>query len=137
MTDEMPKMSTEEATGRALVARATFEKEAIWLPKLAVQHWNANEMVIRGKTFTECVIEGPAVMAVLTGTFFESCAMGTTTDAKTLLYRPVGNTKMAGVVGVADCRFVRCRFVQVGFTGSDELLDELATGIQTSPDASA
>lgn len=135
MTDETVPMSAEEAAGRAVVARTTFEKEAIWLPKLAVQHWNAGEMVIRNKTFTECVIEGPAVMAVLTGTFFESCAMGTTTDARTLLYRPVGTTKMAGVVGVADCRFVRCRFVQVGFTGSDDLLDELARNIQTSADA--
>ena len=125
-----PTLSADEAAGRALVARTTFEKEAVWLPSLAVQHWNADQMFIDGKTFTDCLIEGPAVMAVMTGTVFENCAMGTTTDVRNLLYRPVGQTKMAGVVGMANCRFVRCRFVQVGFTGSDQLIDELTAGIK-------
>lgn len=135
MTEDTAKMSAEEAAGRALVARKTFEKEAIWLPSLAVQHWNAGEMFIEGKTFTDCVIEGPAVMAVMNGTQFESCAMGTTTDARTLLYRPVSREKMAGVIGMSNCRFVRCQFVQVGYTGSDELLDELEHGIKRLSEA--
>ena len=127
MTDaaNTPEMSPEEAAGRALVARTTFEKEAVWLPQLAVHHWNAGQMAIEGKTFTDCVIEGPAVMAVMVGTAFDSCAMGTTSDMRTLLYRPLSQDKMAGLVGAKNCRFVRCRFVQVGFTGSDALLDEL------------
>lgn len=129
MTDQTPAptgdMSAEEAAGRALVARTGFEKEAVWLPSLAVQHWNAGQMFIDGKTFTDCVIEGPAVMAVMNGTVFESCAMGTTSDMRTLLYRPLSQDKMAGLVGMSNCRFVRCRFVQVGFTGSDQLLEDL------------
>ena len=130
MTDQTPEMSPEEAAGRALVARTTFEKESVWLPMLAVQHWNAGEMAIKDKTFTDCVIEGPAVMAVMNGTTFDNCARGTTTDVRTLLYRPVSKDKMAGVVGVSNCRFVRCRFAQVGFTGSDELLAELEGGVR-------
>ncbi|HEY0598940.1 hypothetical protein [Brevundimonas sp.] len=134
MTDETPRpdptMSAEEAAGRALVARTTFAKEAVWLPSLAVQHWNAGQMFIDGKTFTDCVIEGPAVMAVMNGTVFESCAMGTASDMRTLLYRPLGETKMAGVIGMSNCRFIQCRFVQVGFTGTDQLLDELEAGIK-------
>ena len=135
MTDQNPTMSAEEAAGRALVARTTFEKEPVWLPMLAVQHWNAGEMVIEGKTFTDCLIEGPGVMAVMNGTGFDSCAMGTTSDVASLLYRPVGKSKMAGVIGMSNCRFVRCRFVQVGFTGSDELLDILQAGIRASSEA--
>ena len=131
MTDETSKMSPEEAAGRAMVARTSFEKEAVWLPMLAVQHWNAGQMSIADKTFTDCVIEGPAVMAVMNGTQFDSCAMGAASDIRTLLFRPVGETKMAGVVGVANCRFVRCRFVQIGFTGSDEVLNALQSGIST------
>ena len=134
MTDQAapPKsepMSEEEIAGRAEVARTSYEKEAVWLPKLAVQHWNADQMFIDGKTFTDCLIEGPAVMAVMNGTTFDSCAMGTTSDAKTLLYRPLSDTKMSGVIGMANCKFVRCRFFQVGFTGMDSLLDELAESI--------
>ncbi|SFS31229.1 hypothetical protein [Brevundimonas viscosa] len=126
MTDTPETMSAEEAAGRALVARTSFEKEAVWLPSLAVQHWNAGQPVIDGKTFTDCLIEGPAVMAVMNGTTFDSCAMGATSDMRNLLYRPVSREKLAGVIGMSNCRFVRCRFAQVGFTGSDELLEELA-----------
>jgi len=134
MTDPTPTMSAEEAAGRALVARTTFEKEAVWLPQLAVQHWNAGQMFIEGKTFTDCVIEGPAVMAVMNGTTFDNCAMGTTTDIRNLLYRPLSTTKLAGVIGVSDCRFLRCRFVQVGFTGSDDLLEQLQGGVKSLSD---
>ncbi len=130
MTDQPHAMSAAEAAGRALVARTAFDKEAVWLPSLAVQHWNAGEMFIDGKTFTDCVLEGPAVVAVMNGTVFESCAMGTTSDVRSLLYRPVSQTKMAGVIGMSNCRFVRCRFVQVGFTGSDDLIEQLATGVK-------
>ncbi len=128
MTDQTPTVSAAEAAGRALVARTSFEKEAVWLPSLAVNHWNAGQMFIDGKTFTDCVIEGPAVLAVMNGTTFEACAMGVATDIKTLLFKPLG-AKMAGVVGMSNCKFVRCQFVQVGFTGADSLLAELEGGI--------
>lgn len=129
MSDPIPTLSPDEAAGPALVARTTFEKEAIWLPSFAVQHWNAGQMFIDGKTFTDCLIEGPGVMAVMNGTHFDSCAMGTTTDVRNLLYRPVSRTKLAGVIGMSNCRFLRCRFVQIGFTGQDELLDQLMEGV--------
>lgn len=133
---ETPKatFASNEAFGRALVARQTFEKEAVWLPLLTVHHWNAGQMSIKGKTFTDCLIEGPAVMAVMGDTQFQDCAMGITSDMKTLLYRPLGD-KLAGVVGFEDCSFVRCKFLQVGFTGSEALLEELQTKIGKAPDA--
>ena len=136
MTDQTPTMSAEEAAGRALVARTSFEKEAVWLPQLAVQHWNAGQMFIDGKTFTDCVIEGPGVMAVMNETSFDNCAMGTTTDVRNLLYRPLSTTKLAGVIGVSNCRFLRCRFVQVGFTGSEDLLEQLLGGVKSLSDVS-
>jgi len=135
MTDQNPTLSPEEAAGRAMVARTSFEKEAVWLPSLAVQHWNAGQMAIADKTFTDCLIEGPGVIAVMNGTVFENCAMGATTDVRNLLYKSVSRNKMAGVIGMANCRFVRCRFVQIGFTGSDELVDQLAEGVVSLSDA--
>jgi hypothetical protein len=134
MTDETPKMSAAEAAGRALVARTSFEKEAVWLPLLAVSHWNAGEMAITGKTFTDCVIEGPAVMAVINGTTFDSCNMGVAVNPRNLLLKPLGE-KIVGAVGMGDCRFVRCRFVQVAFTGDDGLLAELESGIAAGSSA--
>ena len=129
MTDKPPMMSADEAFGRELVARTTFEKEAVWLPVLAVHHWNAGQMAIDGKTFTDCAIEGPAIMAVMAGTVFESCNMGLTSDVRSLLYRPLSQTRITGVIGMSNCRFIRCRFAQVGFTGMDDLLAELEAGI--------
>ena len=64
-------------------------------------------------------------MAVMTGTTFNACHMGVSTNPKNLLYKPMGD-KLAGVVGMSNCAFVNCRFVQVGFTGSDDLLNDLA-----------
>lgn len=123
MTDHTT-MSAEEKFGRELVARTTFEKEAVWLPSLAVHHMNAGQTFIDGKTFTECLIEGPAVMAVMNGTSFDTCNLGVAADPKTLLLDPRGDM-IAGAVGMSNCRFVRCRFVQVAFTGAREMLDQI------------
>ena len=130
MTDTPKTMPLDAMANQDLVSRDAFEKEAIWLPAMAVQHWNAGKMSIEGKTFTDCLIEGPAVIAVMNDTTFDSCAMGTTTDTRNLLYKPMGQ-KLAGVVGMSNCTFVRCRFAQVGFTGSDGLLEQLQVGVKT------
>ncbi|HWW11922.1 MAG TPA: hypothetical protein VN018_05355 [Brevundimonas sp.] len=130
MTDTPKTMPLDAMANQDLVSRDAFEKEAIWLPAMAVQHWNAGKMSIEGKTFTDCLIEGPAVIAVMNDTTFDSCAMGTTTDTRNLLYKPMGQ-KLAGVVGMSNCTFVRCRFAQVGFTGSDGLLEQLQAGVKT------
>ena len=50
--------------------------------------------------------------------------MGVATNPRTLLLQPMGDM-IAGVVGMSNCRFVRCRFVQVGFTGAPDLLEQI------------
>ncbi|WP_295707351.1 hypothetical protein [uncultured Brevundimonas sp.] len=130
MTDMM-----SEAFGRELVAQTEFNKQGVWLPLLAMHSLNAGEGVVRGKTFTECVIEGPAVVAAMVGTTFDGCNMGLAEDVNSLLFQPRG-PKLIGVIGLQDCRFVRCRFVQVGFTGSPEFLTELSETLQSARKAS-
>ncbi|WP_292024397.1 MULTISPECIES: hypothetical protein [unclassified Brevundimonas] len=137
MTDQTETpMSPDEKFGRELVARTTFEKEAVWLPSLAVHHMNAGKTFIEDKTFTECLIEGPAVMAVMNGTTFDGCNMGVAGNPRTLLLQPLGDM-IAGVVGMSNCRFVRCRFVQVGFTGSPELLQQIEENLLSAQAAQA
>ncbi|WP_439470663.1 hypothetical protein [Brevundimonas sp.] len=133
MTDIPVTQPLDSQTRQDWVGRDRFEKEAIWLPAMAVQHWNAGKMAIEGKTFTDCLIEGPGVIAVMNGTTFDSCAMGTTTDTRNLLFTPMGE-KMAGVIGMSNCTFVRCRFAQVGYTGSPELLEQLQAGVSNLTD---
>jgi len=120
MTDVM-----SEAFGRELIARSTFSNEGVWLPLLAVHHMNAGDPVIRNKTFTDCVIEGPALVMPMGSTTFDSCNMGVAANPRSLMYKPQGPL-LVGAVGLENCSFVRCRMVQIGFTGADAFLDELA-----------
>ncbi len=131
MTDIM-----SEAFGRELVARTAYEKEAVWLPLLAVHHLNAGEGVIRGKTFTDCVIEGPGLMAALDGVTFEGCNLGVAADPKSLFYKAQG-PMLVGVVPFSQTRFIRCRFVQVGFTGQEAAIDQMAADLVSARAAAA
>jgi hypothetical protein len=121
----------DEAFGRELVARTEFTGESIWLPMLAVHHLNAGQTVITGKTFTDCLIEGPAVMVAIKDVALDGCNMGVTSNPMNLMYKPLGDM-IIGAVGVSDCRFVRCRFVQVGFTGPEPFLNELAESMNAA-----
>ncbi|WP_332659800.1 hypothetical protein [Brevundimonas sp.] len=121
MTDVM-----SETFGREIAARTSFEKEVVWLPLLAVHAMNAGEPAVRGKTFTDCVIQGPALVAVLDGVTFDACNMGAATDPRSMLFAPQG-PRLVGVIGLQDCRFVRCRFVQIAYTGSPDFLEEMST----------
>jgi hypothetical protein len=119
MTDMM-----SEEFGRALNARTTFEKEAIWLPLLASHQMNGGDPVIRGKTFTDCMIQGPAVIVALGGLSLDGCNLGIASKPENLMFRPMGD-QIVGAISMADCSFIRCRFAQVGFTGQDEGLQAL------------
>lgn len=121
----------DEAAGRAMVARTEFTNESVWLPLLAVNHLNAGETVISGKTFTDCIIEGPAVLVALNDVSLDGCNMGLITNPMNLMFKPLGDL-IIGAVGVSHCRFVRCRFVQIGFTGPEAFLTQLADSITSA-----
>jgi hypothetical protein len=120
-----------EEHGRKLVARTDFSNEAVWLPLLAVYHLNVGQPLIRGRTFTECVIEGPALVALMDGVSFEGCNMGLATDPASLFYKPQGPV-LIGTVAFADTKFIRCRFVQVAFTGHTESIDQMAADLTSA-----
>ena len=122
MTDMM-----SEAFGRELVAQTEFNKQGVWLPLLAMHSLNAGEGVVRGKTFTECVIEGPAVVAAMVGTTFDGCNMGDAHgDPRNLMLSPQGPQRVTGPIPFKNCQFINCNFLGVGFTGSSAFLDNMA-----------
>lgn len=127
MTDIHP--SSAAAPSRD-VTRTEFKGESIWLPRLSVEHLNAGHEQITGKTFTDCLIEGPAVMMPASDVTFDACHMGTASKPENLLLAPVGDL-VTGVIGVADCRFVRCRFLLIGFVGREAFQETFAAAVPT------
>lgn len=119
---------------QALVERKTFEKEAVWLPNLAVHHFNAGKTGVEDKVFTDCLIEGPAVLMILDGVSFDGCNMGMTDNADNLLIKPVGD-KLTGVIPVRNCKFVRCDFLRVAYTGHPDFLAGFGEGLKPMTEA--
>ncbi len=129
MTDIM-----SEDYGRAIVERTSYENEAVWLPLLAVHHLNAGQGIIKGKTFTNCVIEGPGLIVPVRGVAFDGCNLGAVKDPSSLFYEPKG-PMLAGAVGFEDCRFINCRFSQVGFTGNPDFISTMLAQMTAAREA--
>ena len=97
----------------------------LWLPQLFAEHMRRGERVIEGKTFRNCRFEGPAVVLAISGCSFDGCNMGESGgNPRNLLLSPVGEEKVVGVIAFRDCRFERCAFHLVGFTGPPTFLKQ-------------
>jgi len=80
--------------------------------------------VLEGRTFRNCIFDGPAVLLVLAGNRFSETSFGAVdNDIRTVLLRPVAPTKVIGAIPFAGCTFERCSFVACGFTGAEDFLD--------------
>ncbi len=87
---------------------------------------------IEDRTFTDCTIEGPALMLVLDGVFFDSTNFGPTGgDMRNMLFQPLGNVAI-GAIPVRNCTFTRCQFETIGITGNEALLKLLIEQVTTS-----
>ena len=87
---------------------------------------------IEDRTFTDCTIEGPALMLVLEGVFFDSTDFGPTGgDIRNMLFQPLGNVGI-GAIPVRNCTFTRCQFQTIGITGNETLLKMLIEQVTTS-----
>ena len=129
----MTDIFSEEA-GRAAVEKTEFTNEAIWLPLLAVQHQNGGQPIIKNKTFTNCLFEGPALMVPVDNCHFEGCNMGAVKDVNSLFYAPKG-PMLVGAVPFDGCRFINCRFSQVAFTGHPDFVQGMAQGLMSAAEA--
>lgn len=87
--------------------------------------------IIEGRTFTDCMIEGPALMLVLDGVHFDSTNFGETGgDVRNMLFKPMG-TMAIGAIPVRNCTFKACRFNTLGITGAEDLLEMLTQSVKT------
>lgn len=81
--------------------------------------------VVRGVSFDDCTIEGPAVLMPVESCTFDGCDLGFNKgDIRNLLLRPEGES-VTGAIALAACSFTRCHFNGVGFTGHASFLNQL------------
>lgn len=86
-------------------------------------------VMIEGRSFTDCVIDGPALMLVLEGVHFESTNFGPTSgNLRNMLFQPMGNMGI-GAIPVRNCTFTNCRFQTLGITGNEDLLKMLIENV--------
>ena len=126
-------LSTPQRTSREMDPRATeFNGGNFALVDLYRANLQAGGgTVIQGRVFTDCLIEGPAVMLVLDGTHFEGTNFGPTGgDIRNILFRPLNNMAI-GAIPVRDCVFRNCRFHSLGVTGNEGLLQMLIEQVAT------
>ncbi len=84
------------------------------------------EVTVKGVSFINCQIEGPAVMLPLSGCKFDDCNFGITHgDMRTLILYPASTERVTGAVPMLDCVFEAVDFFSVGFTGQKPFLDSM------------
>jgi hypothetical protein len=109
-----------------LAQRTVYENLTVPLFFVYRQIVAAGGQAIEGRTFRNCVIEGPAVLLAAGGVRFDGCDLGDAQgDIRNLLLRPVGPRKVVGAIAVRDTVFEQCRFFGVGFTGGPDFIDHL------------
>lgn len=118
--------NTQDITIPAVGAGPEYTNLNIWLPALALEAARRGESVITGKTFRNCMIEGPAVLLPVGACGFDACNMGDAQgDVRNLLLQPMGPQKVTGTVAFQDCQFINCQFLRVGFTGTPDFLAQV------------
>ncbi len=84
-----------------------------------------NAVELRGYTFSNCRIIGPAVLVPVGRTTISHSDLGPSLEA---IFWELNATRQAvsGAIWVVDCTFSACAFVDIGFAGPRELGELLA-----------
>ncbi len=78
---------------------------------------------ITGRTFEDCTIYGPAVLAPLNQMTFEHNTFEATPEA--LFWEiPEDRDQILGAIGLTDCTFRRCIFRGIGIAGKRALIQQ-------------
>ena len=127
-------MTDTPITLEALGPGPTYVGKNVWLPQLFMETARAGLPVIENRRFENCLMEGPAVLLPLEGCNFDGCNMGDAHgDPRNLMLQPVGPQRVTGAIPFKDCKFINCRFLGVGFTGTKAYLDEMVSALGGAP----
>jgi hypothetical protein len=112
MTPTPPQLSTTAG----LRDKTTFKNDIVRLTDLV-----GVTPRIGHRVFEDCDIIGPAVIWMIRA-WLEDCTIRD--DGQTILLPLENEVRAAGAIIVNDCRFLRCRFHNIGIAGSAEDLQQ-------------
>lgn len=102
--------------------RAEFKGVAVSIPAL-IEAAAASGKPIEGRRFIDCVLLGPAILAVSDDTRFINCQFGAVEgDKRNLFVRPAGS-RVIGAVSIAGCHFEGCLLNGLGLLGDDGFIE--------------
>jgi hypothetical protein len=83
--------------------------------------------VIRNKHFHDCDIIGPAILLLIQKVDFIETVFSVADDTiESIIWPPnPAATRVLGIIGVDHCRFEGGQFINIGFTGTPEVLNAL------------
>lgn len=126
---ESTNIDTEEPLPQESLAYepegAYFKEQPVYIADLA-----RKDIELKGKTFEDCQIFGPAIIAPYYGSWpFYKCTWAED-DPDNLLWEGIlSREKYVGVIGIeTDCTFRRCHFVRVGILVNEETYKRLKAG---------
>jgi hypothetical protein len=113
------------ALARDLSAKA-FNGEAISLFELYRETMRGGQTFIEDRGFTDCRLEGPAVIAIISGVQFDRTDFGYTGgDIGRIVWRSASTTGVVGAIPFRNCSFTGCSFFATGFTGPEAFLQQI------------
>ena len=87
---------------------------------------DVGEDILTGRTFENCTIYGPAVLAPLNQVAFEHNTFEASQEA--LFWEiPEIRNQMLGAIGLTDCTFRRCIFRGIGIAGKRALIQQFVS----------
>lgn len=102
-----------------------FTREHVYLPSLAVR---TPRLV--GYRFTECVITGPAVVAIQDGTRIDHVTFDLQgSPPESMLIEVPEGRPVIGVLALADTTITECTLSNIAFIGPQSTLDLLRTSM--------
>lgn len=104
----------------------TFDGQAMTLSDLYRECVRGGQTIIEGRTFNNCRLEGPAIVAILSGVTFQTTDFGYTGgDIGRLVWRSASATGVVGAIPFRNCVFTGCSFFATGFTGPESFLQQI------------
>lgn len=124
----MYDVDTVKPTPDDLGTRKAFHGVVVSIPAL-IEAATAARTPIEGRSFTDCVILGPAILSPGVGTRLNNCNFGDVYgDPKNLLVKAAGD-RVIGALAVAGCVFEGCLLNGVGLAGDETFIANFLGGV--------